>query len=111
MQTVAQKRVLRVRTECRGGAKVVIMVEDSGPGISPARLDSIFTAFVTTKPHGMGLGLAICRQIVEYHGGELVASSDGSSGAQFKMVLPIGSSNNAIERLGHVNQHSHGFAS
>jgi signal transduction histidine kinase len=89
MQTVAaRKRVLRVRTECRGGATVAIVIEDSGPGISPAQLDSIFTAFVTTKPHGMGLGLAICRQIVEYHGGKLVASSDGNSGARFQVVLP-----------------------
>jgi signal transduction histidine kinase len=90
MQTVAgRKRVLRVRTECRGGAAVAIVVEDSGPGISPAQLDSIFAAFVTTKPHGMGLGLAICRQIVEHHGGQLVGSSDGDSGAQFQVVLPI----------------------
>jgi signal transduction histidine kinase len=90
MQTVAgRKRVLRVRTERRGDVAVAIVVEDSGPGISPAQLDSIFTAFVTTKPHGMGLGLAICRQIVEQHGGQLVASSDGNSGAQFQVVLPI----------------------
>jgi signal transduction histidine kinase len=96
MQTVAgRKRVLRVRTECRGGAAVAIVVEDSGPGIGPAQLDRIFTAFVTTKPHGMGLGLAICRQIVEYHGGQLVASSDGNSGAQFKVVLPIRPSDSA----------------
>ena len=90
MQTVAaRKRVLAVRTECRDSAAVAIVIEDSGPGISPAQLGSIFTAFVTTKPHGMGLGLAICRQIVEFHGGELVASSDGNSGAQFQVVLPI----------------------
>jgi signal transduction histidine kinase len=90
MQTVADRKgVLRVTTECRGGDAVAIVVKDSGPGISPAQLDSIFTAFATTKPHGMGLGLAICRQIVEHHGGELVASSDGSSGAQFQVVLPI----------------------
>jgi signal transduction histidine kinase len=93
MQTVSgRKRVLTVRTECREGVAVAIMVEDSGPGISPDQLDSIFAAFVTTKPRGMGLGLAICRQIVEYHGGRLVASSDGASGAQFEVVLPIKSS-------------------
>jgi signal transduction histidine kinase len=90
MQTMtARKRMLAVRTECRGGTTVAIVIEDSGPGISPAQLDSIFTAFVTTKPHGMGLGLAICRQIVEYHGGELVALSNGNSGAQFQVLLPI----------------------
>jgi signal transduction histidine kinase len=90
MQTVAgRKHVLRVRTECGGGAAVALVVEDSGPGINPAQLNSIFSAFVTTKSHGMGLGLAICRQIVEHHGGQLVASSDGNSGTQFRVVLPI----------------------
>jgi signal transduction histidine kinase len=92
MQTVMdRKRVLRVRTECRGGSAVAVVVEDSGPGINPSQVDSIFSAFVTTKSHGMGLGLAICRQIVEQHGGQLVASSDGMSGAQFQVVLPVGS--------------------
>jgi signal transduction histidine kinase len=93
MQSVAgRKRVLRVRTERRGGTAVAVVIEDSGPGINPSQLDSIFNAFVTTKPHGMGLGLAICRQIVEHHGGQLVASSDGMSGAQFQVVLPVRSS-------------------
>jgi signal transduction histidine kinase len=91
MQITANgKRVLRVTTERRGNAAVAIVVEDSGPGINPAQLDSIFNAFVTTKSNGMGLGLAICRQIVEYHGGELFASSASPGGAQFQVVLPIG---------------------
>jgi signal transduction histidine kinase len=80
---------LRVRTETRGRAAVAVIVEDSGPGIDPGRLDEIFGAFVTTKPHGMGLGLAICRMIIEHHGGELTASSDGRSGASFQFVVPI----------------------
>src|ERR1700721_4274321 len=81
MQITANgKRVLRVTTERRGNAAVAIVVEDSGPGIDPTQLDNIFSAFVTTKPHGMGLGLAICRQIVEHHGGELFASSGSASG-------------------------------
>jgi signal transduction histidine kinase len=82
-------RILRVRTEPRGRAAVAVIVEDSGPGIDPGRLDEIFGAFVTTKPHGMGLGLAICRMIIEHHGGELTASSDGRSGASFQFVVPI----------------------
>jgi signal transduction histidine kinase len=83
------KRILRVTTELRGSAAVAIVVEDTGPGINPAQLDSIFNAFVTTKSNGMGLGLAICRQIVEHHGGELFASSGCPGGAQFQVVLPI----------------------
>ena len=82
-------RVLRVRTQTRGRDAVVVSVEDSGPGIEPGRLDEIFGAFVTTKPHGMGLGLAICRMIAEHHGGELTASSDGKSGAVFQFIVPI----------------------
>jgi signal transduction histidine kinase len=90
MSTTADRgRVLRVRTETRGHDAVAVTVEDSGPGIAAGRLDEIFGAFVTTKPHGMGLGLAICRMIVEHHGGELTASSDGKSGASFRFVVPI----------------------
>jgi signal transduction histidine kinase len=96
MQITANgKRVLRVTTERRGNAAVAIVVEDSGPGINPAQLDSIFSAFVTTKSNGMGLGLAICRQIVEYHGGKLFASSGSPGGAQFQVVLPIGPTDGA----------------
>jgi len=87
--TEDRSRILRVRTAPRGRNAIVATVEDSGPGIDPKRLDEIFGAFVTTKPHGMGLGLAICRMIVEHHGGELTASSDGMSGASFQFVLPI----------------------
>jgi signal transduction histidine kinase len=52
-------------------------------------LNSIFDAFVTTKVHGTELGLAICRMIIERHGGILTASSDGKSGALFQVILPI----------------------
>lgn len=97
MQTLAgRKRVLWVRTERRGRTAVAVVIEDSGPGIDPSQVDSIFSAFVTTKPHGMGLGLAICRQIVEHHGGQLLASSDGMSGARFEVVLPVGPSERPI---------------
>jgi signal transduction histidine kinase len=68
-----------------------VLVRDSGPGIDKDKLDGIFTAFVSTKPHGMGLGLAICRMIIDYHGGKLIALSDGKDGASFEFVLPIAS--------------------
>jgi C4-dicarboxylate-specific signal transduction histidine kinase len=82
-------RALRVRTKLGGGNVIVMEIEDSGPGIDPERLESIFEAFVTMKPHGMGLGLAICRAIIERHGGKLSAASDRRSGALFQIVLPI----------------------
>jgi signal transduction histidine kinase len=89
--TTDRSRLLRVTTERRGRAAIAIAVEDSGPGIAPQKLDSIFSAFLTTKSQGMGLGLAICRMIVEQHGGQLTASSDGKNGALFQVVLPTAS--------------------
>jgi len=82
------KRDLRVRTEKRGRTAIGIFVEDSGPGIKPEQIGRIFDAFVTTKKSGMGLGLAICRMIVERHGGHLSVSSD-IDGARFEIMLPI----------------------
>ena len=82
-------RVLRVKTEHNGSDVITVTVEDTGPGIDPKKLDGIFDAFVTTKPQGMGLGLAICRMIIDRHGGKLTASSDGKRGALFQFVLPI----------------------
>jgi signal transduction histidine kinase len=83
------RRALKVRTAVAAGKKILIEIEDSGPGIDPERLGSIFDAFLTTKPHGTGLGLAICSAIVERHGGQLLASSDGKNGALFEVVLPV----------------------
>jgi signal transduction histidine kinase len=83
------RRALTVRTRPDGGKAIILEVEDSGPGIDPNQLDGIFDAFVTTKTQGMGLGLAICRMIIEGHGGQLTASSDGKSGALFQFELPI----------------------
>jgi signal transduction histidine kinase len=87
--TTDRSRALRVMTQRRDPDTIAVTVEDSGPGIDPQKLERIFTAFVTTKSHGMGLGLAICRMIIEQHGGTLTASSDGKSGAVFQFVLPI----------------------
>jgi signal transduction histidine kinase len=89
MNTTADRnRVLNVRTQLRQPAAVVVDIQDSGPGIDPKQLDEIFGAFFTTKAQGMGLGLAICRMIIEHHGGRLTASSDGRTGALFQFVLP-----------------------
>ena len=84
METLAgRNRLLRVKTDRHGRDAVIVVVEDLGPGIEPTRLHGIFEAFVTTKKKGMGLGLAICRQIIENHGGKLTVFSDGNSGARF----------------------------
>jgi signal transduction histidine kinase len=82
-------RVLWIRTERDGHDAIVVSVEDSGPGIDSEKLNSIFDAFVTTKPHGMGLGLAICRMIISRHDAQLSASSGNKLGALFRFTLPI----------------------
>ena len=86
----AGSRVLRVRTQYDGCDAISVEVEDSGPGIDPKKIDGIFDAFVTTKSHGMGLGLAFCRMmIIERHGSHLLASSNIECGALFRFVLPV----------------------
>lgn len=85
-------RVLHVKTEERRDGKISLIIEDSGPGISANKLDEIFEPFVSTKRQGMGLGLAICRMIVESHQGELSVASAQPHGAIFRVVLPQTSS-------------------
>jgi two-component system, NtrC family, sensor kinase len=83
------RRVLQARTERHDGRdEIVVAIEDSGPGIDPEKLDGMFDAFVSTKPQGMGLGLAICRMIIDRHGGQLSASSGKRRGAVFQFILP-----------------------
>jgi PAS domain S-box-containing protein len=68
---------------------VLVAVRDSGPGLDPEALDHLFDAFYTTKPHGLGMGLAISRSIIEAHGGRLWAKTNASRGALFQFTLPI----------------------
>ena len=85
-------RVLRVKSELNSREGVIVTVEDSGSGIALENIDRIFDTFFTTKPHGMGMGLAICRSIIESPGGTLSASPGYPHGAVFRIVLPIGMS-------------------
>lgn len=87
--TTDRNRVLRLKTGLHNRDAIIVAVEDSGPGFDPSHVGNIFDAFFTTKSHGIGLGLAICRTIIERHGGQLTALSDGKNGAQFQFVLPI----------------------
>jgi len=82
------RRILRLSAEHHGDRAIVVTVEDSGTGIDPKQTERIFDAFFTTKPQGMGLGLAICRMIVERHEGQLTASPADPRGSVFRVVLP-----------------------
>jgi len=72
---------------------VLVAVRDSGPGLAPAALECIFDAFYTTKPSGLGLGLSICRSIIETHGGRLWATANVPRGAVFQFTVPTGPEN------------------
>jgi C4-dicarboxylate-specific signal transduction histidine kinase len=71
------------------GTHALIAVRDSGPGLDPKGLDRLFNAFYTTKPQGLGMGLAISRSIIEAHGGRLWAKVNAPRGAVFQFTLPI----------------------
>jgi signal transduction histidine kinase len=81
-------RRLLVRTHRNPQGHVEINVADRGTGIPEADLERIFEPFVTTKSQGLGLGLAICRSIVEAHGGRLWASNNADAGATLHCELP-----------------------
>ena len=81
--------VLTVKSELDQDALVLISVSDTGVGLPPEKADEIFNAFVTTKPQGSGMGLAISRSIVEPHGGRLWATANDGRGATFSFTLPV----------------------
>jgi PAS domain S-box-containing protein len=81
-------RELLITTGKTESGDVLVAVRDSGPGLAPAALEHLFKAFHTTKPSGLGLGLSICRSIVEAHGGRLWADANEPRGAVFQFTLP-----------------------
>jgi signal transduction histidine kinase len=90
MSLTEGERELRIGSGADGSGDIIVTIEDTGPGIGADDLDRIFEAFYTTKPTGMGLGLAICRSIIEFHGGRLTAALAKPHGTGFRIVLPKG---------------------
>jgi PAS domain S-box-containing protein len=80
-------RIHAARTE---PGDIVVSVRDTGPGIEPANIERVFAAFFTTKSSGLGLGLSICRSIIEAHGGRLWVIQGAPRGAVFQFTLPVG---------------------
>jgi PAS domain S-box-containing protein len=70
--------------------EVLVAVQDSGPGVAPANFERLFDAFYSTKPSGLGMGLSICRSIIQAHGGKLWATPGALRGAVFQLTLPAG---------------------
>ena len=82
------QRRLEIRSANEESGHVLVAVEDTGPGLDLAQADRLFEAFFTTKPDGMGMGLSICRSIIDAHGGRLWASPNRPNGAIFQFTLP-----------------------
>jgi len=83
-------RELLIGTGKDASGGVLVTVQDSGPGLNPESVDRLFDAFYTTKPSGMGMGLSICRSIVEAHGGRVWAACNAGPGATVQLTLPVG---------------------
>ena len=80
--------LLTVKSQFRDNGEIDISVTDTGPGLPLNNADQIFDAFFTTKPQGSGMGLAICKSIVELQGGRIWANGNGGRGATFHFILP-----------------------
>jgi signal transduction histidine kinase len=90
MQSVTDRpRELVTRSRLDGTQQVLVSVTDCGVGISAENADRLFNAFFTTKSSGMGMGLSICRSIIEAHGGRLWATANLPHGATFQFTLPV----------------------
>ena len=81
-------RELLISTGAAESDDVLVAVRDTGPGLPPSSAERLFDAFYTTKPDGMGMGLSICRSIIEAHGGRMWASANLPRGAIFQFTAP-----------------------
>jgi signal transduction histidine kinase len=88
MKDVDGTRELTIKSRRDGNGQVLVSVSDTGVGLPPQQAEQVFDAFFTTKPHGTGMGLRICRSIVESHGGRLWAANNSPHGASFHFELP-----------------------
>jgi len=88
MTQATTPRELLISSGADASKGVVVVVRDSGPGLDSKSLERLFEPFYTTKPQGMGMGLAICRSIIEAHAGRLWATANRDRGASFHFTLP-----------------------
>jgi signal transduction histidine kinase len=88
VQHASLPRELSIKSELNEGGEVQVSIRDSGRGIAPADLESVFKPLFTTKPNGMGMGLSICRSIIERHGGRIWVTLGQEPGTTFYFALP-----------------------
>lgn len=91
-----RERIVQITSSRRHRGIVRITVQDHGPGIAADRLEKIFEPFITTKQHGMGMGLSVCREIVHAHGGQITAANQSTGGAIITIELPSARDNDTI---------------
>jgi signal transduction histidine kinase len=85
-----ETRILRIRTQVDHSARMALVrVKDSGPRVDPKLVEKMFQPFFTTKSSGMGMGLSICKTIIEAHGGQLTATANNPHGMEFQIILPL----------------------
>jgi len=89
MATTNGERMLSITSEVRHSRYVMVSVEDTGAGLEPGAVDRIFDPMFTTKTHGMGMGLSICRSIIEAHEGQVWVTADNGRGAIFHFTVPV----------------------
>jgi two-component system, LuxR family, sensor kinase FixL len=82
------RRMLTLATELTSGGMIEVSIGDTGPGLAPEVRSRLFEPFVTTKPGGLGVGLSICRLIIEAHGGRLEADANPGGGTVFRFTIP-----------------------
>ena len=90
LENIQGVREILIRTSRKDAETVIVAVKDSGCGISASNMPKIFTHFFTSKPDGLGMGLSICRSIVEAHGGRLYVENNSDRGVTFYFTIPIG---------------------
>jgi len=93
---LVETRVLKVQTDQTKPGMVRVSIEDTGTGIDPSNLDRIFKPLFTTKENGMGMGLSICRSIIESHGGRIWVSAAVNGGSIFQFELPVSSAQGQV---------------
>jgi signal transduction histidine kinase len=85
---VDRPRELTIQSKLGEDGQLLVAAQDTGVGIEPDKIDRLFDAFFTSKPDGMGMGLSICRSIIEAHGGRIWASANVGPGATVQFTLP-----------------------